>query len=158
MERGLRGRRSPAGGIADLAGIIAEHGGAVDYDLMTLTSFTLDDLGRALSWRALSHFVAHLPPTSALVREMHPEMGATLAWADGSMVAPLLADLIDSVAYGRWEYLASRVPKGKKRPRVPKRMPRPWEKAEVEKGERRVGSDPIPISEFDSWWESRGTG
>lgn len=124
---------------------------------MTLTRFTLDDLGRALSWRALSHFVDHLPPTSALMRELRPESAETLAWLDGSMVAPLLADLIDSVAYGRWEYLASHVPKGKRMPKEPRRLPRPWDRAEAEKGVRRVGRDPIPISEFDSWWESGGT-
>ena len=133
---------------------MAEHGAELDYDLMTRTRFTLDDLGGALSWRALLHFAANLEPTSRLVRAMHPEIEDMAPWLDGTMVAPLVADLIDCTNYGRWEYAVSLTKKGKSKPREPKAWPRPWRKAG--KGEKKIGRDPIPISEFEDWWESKG--
>ena len=118
---------------------------------MTLAHMTLDDLGGALSWRALLHFVGGLGATSALVRELRPELDEMAPWLDGSMVAPLLADLIDCLNMQRWERV---VAASGKRPRRPKRVTRPWEGDS--KGVRVIGRDPIPVSEFESWWESAG--
>lgn len=119
---------------------------------MTLSHFTLDDVGGALSWRALLHFVTNLGPTSALMRETRPEGADMLPWIDGTAVAPLLADLIDVTNYARWEYATSCTPKGKRKPRKPRQVKRPWRK---DAGERKVGRDPIPIGEFDAWWDSK---
>ena len=119
---------------------------------MTLADKTLDDLGGALSWRALLHFVTCLGPTSALVRELRPELNEMAPWLDGSMVAPLLADLIDCLNMQRWERA---VAASGKKPRKPKRVTRPWDGGG--KGERVIGRDPIPVSEFEAWWESAGS-
>lgn len=132
---------------------MAEHGPALDFDLMTLTRFTLEDVGGALSWRALLHFVDGLGPTSALMRSMSPELGDMGPWLDGTVVAPLLADLIDCVNYLRWESASANVPKGKTRPRRPKPVKRPCGMGG--EGEKRIGRDPIPIGEFDTWWDSK---
>ena len=153
MDRSLGRGGCRAGGIAYLAGLIAEHGAALEYDLVTLAGRTLDDVGGALSWRALLHFVEGLGPSSRLAREMEPTLEAASMWLDGSMTAALVADLIDVVAAFRWEHAAANVPKGK-RPRKPKPVDRPWAKGSG-KGEKRVGRDPIPIGEFDAWWDEK---
>lgn len=155
MERRLKRHRGGRGGIAGLADLVHEFGGAIEYDLMTHTRYTLDDLGGALTWRALLNFVTHVGPQSALAKSMRPELAEMSGWLDGSMVAPLIAELIDCTNYGRWEYATSVTPKKKKKPKEPKPVPRPWAKSRA-RGEKRIGRDPIPISEFESWWRSRG--
>lgn len=127
--------------------LIEVHGAALEYDLLTLTHYQLRDVGRALSWGALLHFVEHVPRTSALSRELVPRTD-TESWADGEATAAILADIFDLLAMMRAE---SAVKGTKHAPRKAKPYPRPWAKA---KGERHVGSDPIPISEFESWWSN----
>ena len=147
MERGeRRGGRGHAGGIAELCQLIEAHGAAIDYDLMTLTRYQLCDLGGALSYGALRHFLQYLPRTSAFSREIQPPSEAEL-WAEGNATAALLADLIDAVnSVG-----ASLMAKGSgRKPRAVKPYPRPWET----KGTQHIGKDPIPVSEFDAWWDS----
>ena len=120
---------------------------------MTLAGLTLDDIGGALPWRALSHFVAHLPRSSALSRELRPTDEADL-WLDGTMVAPLLADLIDGVkALTYVTALAGRL-KVRNKGEMLSPTPRPW--GGGGHGRQRVGSDPVPASRFDSWWDSKG--
>lgn len=133
---------------------MAKHGGALEYDLLTKAGRTLDDLGGALSWRALRHFVQHLDHTSALWRERHKDKAEWFPWLDGTVLPALVADLIDCTNLGRWEYAVSCTTKGHNKPRKPKPVPTPWRK--VGKGERRIGKDPIPISQFEDWWESAG--
>lgn len=154
MEFNLRGRRRRAGGIAGLAELIADHGEAIEFDLMCKAHMTLDDLGGALPLRALRSFVARLDHTSALWRETHADSNEWLPWLDGTMVAPMLANLVDVTNYARWEYAISCTKKGHSKPRRPKRVPVPW--LAGTSGERHIGSDPIPISEFDAWWDSKG--
>lgn len=123
------------------------HGAALEYDLLTLTHYQLRDVGRALSWGALLHFVEHVPRTSALSRELVPRTD-TEAWVDGDATAVILADIFDLLSALRSEHAV----KGTGRsPRKPKPYPRPWAQ---QKGERHVGSDPIPISDFESWWSN----
>ena len=146
----MRGRdRRDAGGIAELARIIEEHGPALDYDLLTRTRYDLRDVGGALSWGALRHFVQYLPRDSALSRELMPPTDAE-RWTNGEATASLLADLFDLVAMLRSEVLA----KGSgKKPKHPRPYPRPGTKP---KNTRHVGSKPIPIAKFEEWWASRG--
>lgn len=125
--------------------LIHEHGPALDYDLITMTRYNLGDVGGALPWAALRHFVDHLPRTSALSRELVP-LSDEERWIAGDMTAPILADIYDAIA----QVGANLVAKGTGRqPRTVKPYPRPWEG----RGERRIGSDPIPVSEFESWWD-----
>lgn len=145
-------RRRDAGGIASLADIVYEHGGALEYDLMCKAHMTLDDLGGALSLRALRSFVMHLGYDSALWRETHEDADEWAPWLDGTMVAPMLASLLDSLNMSRWEYALSCATKGHAKPRKPKPTKVPWRKDAPD--EHRIGRDPIPIDDFDAWWNS----
>ena len=129
-----------------------EHGGALEYDLMCKAHMTLDDLGGALSLRALRSFVSYLGPGSMLWRETHEDADEWAPWLDGTMVAPMLVSLLDAINASRWEYALSCVTKGHAKPRRPKPMQVPW-RNDVPR-ERRIGKDPIPISDFDEWWDS----
>lgn len=120
---------------------------------MTRTRYTLSDLGGSLDWAALLHFVQHLDHTSALVRAMYPEHRERFEWASGEMDAAIMADLIDAVNCLRWELACSRLPKGKSKPRRIPRYPRPGVSDDA--GTQTIGSDPIPVSQFDAWWESQ---
>lgn len=116
---------------------------------MTRTPYKLADVGGALSWAELWHFVQWLPPDAAVSRARAPE---TAAWASGHVVAAVLADLIDAVNMSRWEFAVANTPKGKSRPPEPKRYPRPWA---TDDGAERMGHDPVPIADFAAWWDSK---
>jgi hypothetical protein len=75
-------------------------------------------------------------PNSALAKELH---GAR--W---STEAQLMAFALDALHLGNWQRA------GKRTAPKPKPIPRPWEKPKT----TSLGSKPIPISQFDSWWES----
>lgn len=144
-HRGRGGRER--GGITGLARLIEEHGPALDYDLLTLTRYNLSDVGGALPWAALRHFVDHLPRTSALSRDLVP-LSDEERWIAGDANCIILADIYDAIA----QVGANLMAKGSGRaPRHMRPYPRPWDNGS---GERRFGSDPIPISEFEDWWNS----
>lgn len=102
-----------------------------------MTGYTLDDVGERLSWCSLFSFIKHLPPSSAYICEEYPEEAA---WMNGWRNAAILADLWDLTA-------AAHTQRGHAAPKYP----RPGAKDE---NRRRYGVDPIPISEFDNWWNS----
>lgn len=56
----------------------------------------------------------------------------------------MIADLIDGVT--ALCYMISKTHGGK--PQKPKPYPRPW----VDSGAKRIGSNPIPISQFNDWY------
>lgn len=114
---------------------------------MTNTRYTLQDVGGALSWGALLHFVQFAPRTSALSRELNPVTDEE-RWAEGHATAALLADIYDLLNQLN-ENLVARG--GNRRATHVKPYPRPWAKG---KGERRIGRDPIPVADFEAWWES----
>ena len=128
--------------------LIDEHGAALEYDLLTMTRYQLRDVGGALPWGALLHFVSHLPRTSALSQEVRP-LSEDERWARGDYTAAILADLFDIVAHG----FAAVMAKGTGRsPRRVKPYPRPWTKPRT----RHVGRGAIPIKDFERWWNSHG--
>lgn len=103
---------------------------------------TLDDLGsEAFTWYDLSAFVKHIQtdPRSALAKELHDD-----AW---SIEAQLLATIADSLGIANWQRM------GKKHAPKPKPIPRPWEKPKS----TSLGSAPIPIAQFDDWWDSQSS-
>lgn len=57
----------------------------------------------------------------------------------------LLAEIIDLLGHANWQRV------GKQSAPKPKRFPRPWERAKA----RKFGSDPIPRSKFNDWWDSK---
>ena len=131
------------GGILGLVTIIGEHGGALDFDLLTMTRYSLDDVGGELPWLRLLHFVQHLPASSALIREIEPEQAM---WSDGRRTADVLADIFDLLQSFQVTYISAN---SKRKAKRPKPYPRPWLKPKV----RKFGSGAIPIKDFDAWWE-----
>jgi hypothetical protein len=100
---------------------------------------SIDDAGtEALPWTDLVILTRGLQaePTSALATEIHGHR-----W---SITDQLLADLVDLVAMGNWQR------QQKKHAPKPKPIERPWRKPKVTK----LGKDPIPVSQFNDWWDS----
>ena len=127
------------GGIAGLCWLLNRHAEAIEFDLLAL-GLRLDDLGTdRLTWRDLYVVVHRSGPASALVRELQPELAA---WASGAIVADLLAHVVDLLAAGNWQR------QGKKAAPKPKPVPRPGKKQDGQ----RYGADPIPVKDFDDWW------
>lgn len=134
MEGGLRDHD---GGIFGLCQLLDEHGEAIAFDLITL-GLRLDWLGtEALSWWDLLVVVKHLGRTSALAASL---VGEAAQWG---ATEHLLAATLDALNAANWQRA------GKKTAPRPKPIPRPGAKS----ADRRFGKDPIPISEFDDWWE-----
>ena len=128
--------------------MILEHTGELEYDLMTLTSFTLDDLGERLTYRALFSFINNLPKSSALWKATHPHDIDYALWESQEIVPQLLARLSDQISQLAWMYSSAHTTK--KQPK-PKQLTRPG----VESAKEEVyGKDPIPISQFNDWWDS----
>ena len=117
--------------------MVRDHRTAIEYDLLTLTGYTTDDIGGALPWSALFSFIRHLPLTSALQRELNPEVAS---WCAGEHNASILADLWDLVAHVNTQ-----------RGHTPPKYPRP---KPISKTERQIGANPLPIKDFDAWWNS----
>lgn len=152
MERREQRGGNHAGGIEGLAEIVSDHGGALDYDLMTMTPYTLDDLGGRLSCKSLIHFIRHLSPTSATKRSLDGGITDEQAgWMGGEATALLIACLIDEIRGLEWLYQSAH---SKTRIRRPKRFPTPWSTDE-ELGVRRIGKDPIRVGDFDVWFDNK---
>ena len=69
-------------------------------------------------------------------------------WNDGCANAAILADLFDLVNQMRAEVAVKGTDH---KPRRQRPYPRPGAKP---KGVQHVGKDPIPVSEFESWWST----
>lgn len=134
-----------SGGIAGLCYLLTEHAEAIEFDLLVMGR-RLDDLGtEALSWRDLLVVVRQAGPGSALARALNPE-GA--AWASGAASADLLALVADLLAVSNWQR------QGKKSAPRPKRVKRPGAATE----DKKYGAAPIPVRDFDEWWNNPGSG
>lgn len=119
--------------------ILEDHAEAVEFDLLSM-GLRLDDLATdRLTWRDLYVVIHRSGPGSALARELQPELSA---WASGLVLADLLAHAVDLLAGGNWQRA------GKKTAPKPKPIPRPGRKSEAQK----YGSKPIPVKDFDDWW------
>lgn len=130
-----RGVGRDRGGIAGLVELLAEHGEAVEYDLLTMGK-RLADLGSvALTWRDLLIIVRQSPPQSALARSRY---GDAVAWG---ATEHLLALIADHLAGANWQRSGG---KGTR----PTPIKRPGAKSE----RKSLGSGAIPISDFDAWW------
>lgn len=127
-----------------LAVLIRQHGEALDYDLMTRLGGRVSQVGKTIPWDALSVFVRWLPPDAALYRSMHPK-----EWQFRQQQPYLMADLYDLVSILRAEYEAAHTKGGKVTP------PPPYPRPGVEDPNRKkIGSDPIPVSKFEEWWDA----
>lgn len=128
------------GGILGLLRLVDAHREAIEYELLR-AGLRLRDLGtEQFNWRDLFVLVRawQKQPHNALAEAVHKHP----VWTIGEQ---LLAILVDLTGHGNWQRLKKRfAPK-------PKRLPRPWEKQNT----RQLGSDPIPISQFDDWWDAQ---
>jgi hypothetical protein len=90
---------------------------------MTMTGYTLNDLGDRLSWNDLRDFIAHLPPTpgSAFYRKTHPQSWWWTPEID------FLGAVLTAVQWGNWQRGGG---KGDK----PKQLKRPVDKPTVSPG------------------------
>lgn len=113
-----------------------------------MTRYTLHDVGGALPWGAFLHFLQYVPRTSALSRELNPTTDDE-RWADGHATAAILADMYDLLNQLNENIVASG---SRRRATHVKPYPRPWAKGQ---GERKFGRDPIPVSEFEAWWDAQ---
>lgn len=119
---------------------------------MTRCGATLGDIPDRIPWTALRSFTEHLDASSALVKELNPDVAD---WQGPARVPMILADLYDLLATFRWQYETAHLKKGRKKPKRPKPYERPG--ARTDDGGRRIGRDPIPIKDFDDWWEGGGS-
>lgn len=90
--------------------------------MLTQTGYSLDDVGRSLSWGALGSFLHSARPDSALVAEEKPEVAE---WSTTFKTNVILADLYDAVT---WLTAIVAVKGSGKRPQKPKEYPRSWRK------------------------------
>lgn len=130
---------------------MAHHQQALEYDLMVRTHFTLDDLGRSLSWRALFSFISGLDKTSLLWQQMHQDRQDEALWESPAVLPQLVALLVDELRSMQYIYIASH---SKHAVKQPEPIPRPGikqKKADV----KRFGSKPVTKQEFETFWSSR---
>ena len=130
------------------------HWGALDYDLMTRTGYTIADVGGALSWASLRNFVDNLGADSRLFRDMHPDRAKYVEWGEGNRAAWVLADIVDELRVIQYLFKLAHAKRGH-RPKKPRPYPRPGVSDDL-LGEKRIGRDPIPASKFDDWWQRQG--
>lgn len=129
-----------------LVKLIDEHGGALNYDLMTRMGASIDDVPTLVGWRDLNDFISYLPSDSALFNEMHPNLGG---WGTPLQTNSLLADIYDAINAFAYMYAKSHT---KRTIPKPKPYPRPF--VTQDNDEQKLGSEPIPVSEFEDWWNS----
>ena len=136
------------GGIIGLARFVKDHDGALEYDLMTRTPYSLEDLGGALSWGALRSFIYHLGTDSALARDL----GKATGWESTLKTNAILADIYDllQVINSNLVNFASR---GKTKKKI-KPYPRPG------KGDdnKRIGKGAITLDAMREFIRGRTSG
>lgn len=95
-----------------------EHHKALESDLMRC-GYELNDVGHSLSWGALHSFVRTLGPSSAVARDIDPEVHQ---WSTTANTNKILADIYDLLA----QINANLVAVGSHKPsKKPKPYPRP---------------------------------
>ena len=136
------------GGIVSLAAFVAEHAGAIEYDLLTKTGHELRDVGSTLSWDALASLIFHSGEESALARELDEEYSL---WTTRMKTNGILADIYDMLA----QINANLVAIGSRTKAKPvKPYPRPG--MEEKRGDtQRIGKGALPKGEFRKWLEQK---
>ena len=107
---------------------------------MTLLGLTFEQAAYSLGWGNLRDFANNLPLTSATYRALHRE---SVEFGNPIRQSAMLADIYDLVSNFSFMFAKAHGGKGQR----PKPYPRPGS----DNGES-IGSDPIPISEFNEWY------
>ncbi len=129
------------GGIRGLLELIDQHREALEFELIR-EGLRLRDLpSEAFDWRDLY----------VLVRRWQKTPGnAFAASVNDGVEVPSWGEQVLALAYDALQGIAFILKRGKGQ--RPKRLTRWWEK----RREQKFGSDPIPLSQFDDWWDSAG--
>lgn len=120
-----------------LARFVSEHKEAIEYDLLTKTGNSLQDVGRRLDWSALNSLIKQTTPDSALMRELNPDL---YGWVQPAKTNALLADIYDILNAINANLCAKGTGKRAKRP---KPYPRPVQS----KTESHIGT-PMSVEEL----------
>ena len=102
---------------------------------------TIEQAAALFGWGALVDFSRHLPFDCATNRARNKEL---LDFASDLKRNAILADVVDALT--GLAYMLSKISGGK--PKKPGPYPRPWKTGNTQV----IGSNPIPISEFDAWY------
>lgn len=135
MAQGIGG---VAGGILGLLELIAEHQEAIEYELL-VHGFRLRGVpSESLNWRDLLVLVRRWQKTPGNALAAALQGAEVPSWSE--QVLAVLVDQIQAVNFNLRRGKGAR----------PKRFDRWWEKRK-----QRFGRDPIPISQFDDWWDAK---
>ena len=107
----------------------------------------MDDIGSVLSWRSLKSFIFHLPPESAIRREINPEV---YEWSTRQKTNAILADIYDILAVINSNLVAVGSHKRQKRP---KPYPRPGQKEP--ENIRKIGKGAVSHDELIAFFEKK---
>jgi hypothetical protein len=137
MAGSLRDQR---GGIRSLSRIVAEHGGAVRYELLRV-GLRLDNLGTTkCSWVDLLAVYQNAPLGNAIAVAIH---GDRAHWHVGE---ELLAAAVNALRTANWQR------QGDEHATRPELILPPG--TDDESDTQGYGSGAIPISEFDTFWDA----
>lgn len=126
------------GGIISLARFSEEHCEALEYDLLTRTNYSVNDLGGSLEWTSLQSFIKNLDTRSALAREL----GKSTGWEDTLTTNRILADIYDLLQAINENIM--RLGGGKKKKIKP--YPRP-----NDKDKNKIGKGGLSLEDLRKW-------
>jgi hypothetical protein len=127
-----------AGGIRGLLRLLDEHAEAIEYDLL-VHGYRLAEVTKTFSWRDLLVLVRRWSATPGTASG--EAMQGHEIW---TREAELAAAVVDAIEMGNWQR------QGVKYAPKPKPVKRPGSGATGTK----FGKDPIPIRDFNVWWDS----
>ena len=127
---------------------VAQHDGAIEYDLLTKTGHELKDIGRTLSWSALESFISYEPNDSALARELDDEYPI---WSMRIKTNGILADIYDILAQINANLVA--IGEGRESKQI-KPYPRPGVE-DTRDNVKHFGKGALPKGEFRKWLERK---
>ena len=125
-----------------------EHYEAIEYDLITRTAYTLDDVGGRLSWSALSSFIKNLDTGSALAKALDKTTG----WENTLQANIILADIYDLLQVTN-SLLITMATQGKKRKRIT-----PYPRPGKDRNTRKLGKGAMPLNALSKWMEEMRNG
>ena len=111
---------------------------------MIKTGYTLEDIGRSLSWGALGSFLHHIDLDTETARELSPEYAG---WSTSMKTNAILADIYDVLAMINANLCAMGTGK---RATKPKAYPRPGDK-----DKKQIGKNALPPDELKEWFAKK---
>jgi len=127
---------------------VIEHYEAIEYDLITRTAYTLDDVGGRLSWSALSSFIKNLDTGSALAKDLDKTTG----WENTLQANIILADIYDLLQVTN-SLLVAMATQGKKRKKIT-----PYPRPGKDRNTRKLGKGAMPLNALSKWMEEMRNG